>query len=241
MNIACIFAGGIGKRMKNKEMPKQFLPLHGKPIIVRTIEVFNNHPEIDGIIVACNKNWMDYLSILIRRYTLDKVIKVTEGGKTGQLSIYNTLVEADKLNYSNTIVLLHDAVRPLIDNEIISKNIRMTKKYKSCITTSRVSETVLLTTENNKLDSILKRSDLRIAKAPQSFYLKDILELHNKAIDDKIYDFVDSCTMMNHYGKSPYLLDGPDNNIKITTQEDYFIVKAIMDVNEDKSIFNTGE
>ena len=134
-NIAVIFAGGSGRRMHTKDKPKQFLLVHGKPIIVHTIEQFENHPEIDGIIVVCIEGWIDYMNDMIYRYRLDKVKKVVPGGKTGQLSIYNGLCAAEEFfGTDGTIVLIHDGVRPLIDADTISRNIAAVREFGTAIT-----------------------------------------------------------------------------------------------------------
>ena len=128
MNIAIIFAGGTGQRMNSKTRPKQFLELHGKPILVYTLEQFQEHKKIDKIIVVILKQWKDYTNEIIGKYNLNKVCAIVDGGKTGQESIYNGVVKAQELFQEKDIVLIHDGVRPLIDEDTISKAIDMTKK-----------------------------------------------------------------------------------------------------------------
>ena len=129
MNIAVIFAGGVGRRMNTKDRPKQFLLVHGKPIIVHTIEIFEHHQEIDGIIVVCVEDWIPYMQEMKYRYRLDKIGKIVPGGETGQLSIYNGLCAArDVYGVNDNIVLIHDGVRPLIDERTISDNIHCVQK-----------------------------------------------------------------------------------------------------------------
>src|SRR5690554_1232828 len=123
MNIAIIFAGGVGIRMNSKEKPKQFLQLHGKPIIIYTLEVFEHHPQIDGIIVACVPEWIMYLQKLLIKFHIKKVSAIVPGGETGQLSIFNGLAAAEKLFPDDSVVLIHDGVRPLINEQIITDNI----------------------------------------------------------------------------------------------------------------------
>ena len=128
MNIAVIFAGGSGKRMHSKDRPKQFLMIHGKPIIVHTIERFQYHEEIDAVIVACLKEWIPYMEEMRYRYRLDKISKIVPGGDTGQLSIYNGVKAAAELyGTDGNIALIHDGVRPLINDQIISENIAAVK------------------------------------------------------------------------------------------------------------------
>ena len=145
MNIAVIFAGGVGKRMHSKECPKQFLKIYNKPIIIHTLEYFEKHPLIDAIVISCVEEWMPYLEELIYKYRIEKVKKVVVGGETGQLSIYNGLKAAeDVANGEKAIVLIHDGVRPLINAKLITDNIESVKKNGSAITTAVVKETILV-------------------------------------------------------------------------------------------------
>lgn len=128
MNYAVIFAGGTGTRMNSKTRPKQFLTLHGKEIIIYTLEHFENHPEIDGISVVCIEGWIDYLKKLLDKYQIKKVRWISPGGATGQESIYNGLNAMRGQIADDSIVLIHDGVRPLIDEELITNNIRMAEK-----------------------------------------------------------------------------------------------------------------
>ena len=120
MNIGVIFAGGVGKRMNSRVKPKQFLNVYGKPIIIHTLEVFDSHPDIDAIVVACLEEWIPYLNELIDKYNLKKVKKVVPGGKSGQESIYHGLLAAEEVaGQERSIVLIHDGVRPMIYKKTI--------------------------------------------------------------------------------------------------------------------------
>ena len=237
MNIAVIFAGGNGTRMNAKDRPKQFLLVHGKPIIVHTIEVFENHPEVDGIIVVCIKEWIDYMEEMKYRYRLDKIKKIVPGGNTGQMSIYNGLSAAAKVfGRDNNVVLIHDGVRPLIDDETISENIKCVKENGSAVTCSPVKETVVLIESDSAIGDVVPRNQSVIAKAPQSFWLDDILSMEEKAISEGQTNMVDSCTLMRYYGKKIYTVSGSYENIKITTPEDFFMFRAIYDERENKQL-----
>lgn len=237
MNIGVIFAGGSGKRMNTKDKPKQFLMVNGKPIIVHTIEVFENHPDIDGIIVVCISEWIDYMEEMKYRYRLDKIGKIVPGGITGQLSIYNGLKAAEEIyGIDENIVLVHDGVRPLIDVDTITKNINGVKEFGSAITCASAKETIVLRRDNGLIDEVVPRDCSVIAKAPQSFYLKDILEAQNKAIADGNTEMIDSCTLMRFYGSTLYLVPGSYENIKITTPEDFYTFRAIYDARENEQL-----
>ena len=141
MNIAVIFAGGAGVRMNTKSRPKQFLELNGKPIIIYTLELFDNHPQIDAIVVACLKEWIPFLKKMLKKFEINKVVSIVEGGDTGQASIYNGLEAAelfarkqDSAAAEPAIVLIHDGVRPLITEETITDNIQEVRRSGSCIT-----------------------------------------------------------------------------------------------------------
>ncbi len=238
MNIGIIFAGGVGSRMNSVEKPKQFLELHNKPIIIHTIEYFDNHPLIDAIVVVCVSEWIDYCRLLLEKYGIHKVKKIVPGGETGQLSIYNGLCAAEEFADDDSIVLIHDGVRPLITEQLITDNIDSVKKYGTAITTSKVIETILVVDENDKhIKNVPSRKDSRVAKAPQSCYLKDVLDVQRKTIKDGKTDWIDTCTMMNHYGYSLHLIDGPIENIKITTPMDFYIMRAIIDARENAQIY----
>mgnify|MGYP003429543529 FL=1 len=240
MNIAVIFAGGSGSRMNTKSRPKQFLELNGKPIIIYTIELFDNHPDIDGIVVVCLESWIPFLHKMLKKFEISKVVSVISGGVSGQDSIYKGLCAAEEYvnqkNDENTIVLIHDGVRPLITEDTITDNISKVKECGSCITCAPAIETVIVDNHDSTL-RIPKRSDCMMARAPQSFYLKDIIEAHRKSQLENRTDFIDSCSMMSHYGYRLGLIQGPMENIKITTPTDFFVLRAMVQVHENQQIF----
>ena len=240
MNIAVIFAGGSGTRMNTKSRPKQFLDLNGKPIIIYTIELFDNHPEIDGIVVVCLDSWIPFLEKMLKKVEISKVVRIIPGGVSGQDSIFKGLCAAEdyakKLDVDNTIVLIQDGVRPLITEDTITDNIAKVKECGSCVTTVPAIETVIVDKHDGSL-AIPKRSDCMMARAPQSFYLKDIIGAHRKSQQEGKTDFIDSCSMMSHYGYKLGLVQGPMENIKITTPTDYFVLRAMVEVHENQQIF----
>ena len=238
MNIGVIFAGGVGKRMNSRVKPKQFINVYGKPIIIHTLEVFEEHEEIDGIVVACLKDWIPYLEELLEKFNIKKVKKIVPGGSSGQESIYNGLVAAEELAAGEkSVVLIHDGVRPLIYHRTISDNIASVKEHGSAITSVTVKETVLVVSKDNSIDSVPKREDTRLARAPQSFYLDEIIGAHRKAMAENRYDFIDSCSMMQYYGKKLYLSEGPQEHIKITTPDDFYTMRALIDAKEEAQIY----
>lgn len=237
MNIAVIFAGGTGQRMNTASKPKQFLELHGKPIIIYTLEYFQKHSQIDGIVVVCLESWIDYCENLLKKYQIDKVLKIVPGGNSGQESIFNGLEAAYQISDNEQdIVLIHDGVRPLINEALITNCIASVKKHGNAITVSPAIETILLKTEDGDIGNILKRSECEMAKAPQCFYLNDIYSCHLKAKAAGKDDFIDSASLMQYYGYKLNAVEGPLENIKITTPADFYIFRAIMDARENLQI-----
>lgn len=239
MNIAVIFAGGVGSRMHSRERPKQFLEMYNKPIIIHTLEHFEHHPMIDAVVVACVLKWIPYLDDLLYKFRIEKVKEVVPGGETGQLSIYHGLRAAKKVAGDNrAIVRIHDGVRPLITEKLISDNIHSVIHFGSAITTAKVKETILVVNDgDSSIDFVPSRSHSRVAKAPQSFWLDDILEVHNKVLEKGETNWIDSCTMMQEYGVKMHLIDGPSQNIKITTPEDFYTMRAILEARENAQIY----
>lgn len=238
MNIGIIFAGGVGSRMRSKDKPKQFLEIYNKPIIVHTIEYFQHNENIDAIAVVCIESWIDYFNDLVYKFRLDKVKKVVPGGETGQLSIYNGLCAAKEIaGNEESIVLIHDGVRPLINSELLTKNIESVKKYGNCITSGIVKETIVEIDDLGFIKLVPDRAHSRVAKAPQSFWLSDILSSHQKALEIGRTDFIDSCTMMQFFGYRLHMIDGPYENIKITTPDDFYTMRAILQAKEDQQIY----
>lgn len=236
MNIAVIFAGGSGQRMNTRSKPKQFLDVHGKPVIVYTLEIFQEHKDIDGIILVCIEAWIEYTKELTKKYNLTKVLDVIPGGKIGQESIFLGLKTVYEKYDKNSIVLIHDGVRPLINNNVISDCLDCVDKNGNAVTIAPAIETIFRKNEDNTVGEIFKRSDCLLAKAPQCFYLKDIYNAHLKAQSENKYDFIDSASMMQYYGYKLYTVEGPIENIKITTPSDFYIFRAIMDARENLQI-----
>ena len=241
-NIAVIFAGGSGKRMNTVSRPKQFLELNGKPVIIYTLELFDNHPNVDAICVVCIEPWIPFLKKQLKKFEINKVVEIVPGGETGQDSIYNGLCAANNwartqgVDSNDVVVLIHDGVRPLIKEQTITDNIEMTHNSGNCITCIPATETFVVKQQDGGLQ-IPSRADSLIARAPQSFKLKDILTAHELARKGNRHDFIDSCTMMSHYGHQMHTIIGPMENIKITTPTDFFIFRAMVEVHENQQIF----
>ena len=234
-NIAVIFAGGVGQRMTMATKPKQFLEVNGKPILVYTLEKFHTHPQIDGIILVCVEGWIDYAQKLIRRYDLTKVETVIPGGVNGHQSRMIGLRKAKEL-YGDSVVLIHDGVRPLIDHATISKCIDSVRSSGSAVVATPAVETIAVNEENTGV-SIVAREKCSMLRAPQCFYLNEILSLFDRAEAEGHLDFIDAATIMQHYKKPITIVQGPAENIKITTPLDYFMFKGILEIRNNQEVF----
>lgn len=233
-----IFAGGVGKRMHSKSLPKQFLEVHGKPILVSTIEHFETHTEVDDIYLVCGSEWKDYACKLIEKYNIKKVKALIDGGATALESQYNGLKEIIRQTESmDDIVLIHDGVRPLINEKTISDCISAVRKYGSAITVAPATETIVQAQIDTCIMKTFPRSECYLARAPQCFWLSEIFSMHERARLEHQQGFVDSCSLMLHYNYELYPVLGPVENIKVTTPADFYVYKALLDARESSQIF----
>lgn len=241
MNIAIIFAGGSGVRM-GAGVPKQFLEINGKPVIVHTLQLFQHHREIDKIYVSVLKDYIPYMKELVADFRLHKVADVIPGGATAQDSIYNALKRAAEDDPEDSIVLLHDGVRPYVGYDVISANIRSVKEKGNGITTTACYETVMMSRDGETVDQVPLRKETFCAQAPQSFYLKDIIEAHDvvRARPEGYENMIDACTIMKSQGKPVYMVPGNRGNIKVTTPEDVYMFRALLQYKENEEAFGLG-
>ncbi len=226
-NFAVVFAGGKGTRMTMADRPKQFLEIDSKAVICHTIDHFQNCELIDGIVVATHVDWLDYTKNLLKGY--DKVIKVIAGGETALDSQYLSLLEVEKFaKDDNNVVLIHDGVRPLINVKLIEDCIKSVQERGNGITTAPAIETIIRIDNDGNIIETLDRQLCQLARAPQAFYLNDILSLHRKSIEEGNHNFIDSATMMTYYGHKLYSVIGPSDNIKVTTATDFYICETML-------------
>ena len=227
MNTALIIAGGSGARM-HQDIPKQFLTVNEKPVIVYTLEAFQKAPEIDVIAVVCISGWEQVLWAYANQFNITKLKHVVPGGENGQVSIRNGVFELEK-NYSkDDVVLIHDAIRPMVSEEIISDCIVKTKQFGCAIASVPCAEAMLETEDGILADKSYPRENLRRTQTPQGFHIGDICELHRNALEKGITNSVASCTLMIEMGQRVYFSAGSEKNIKLTTVEDIDIFKALL-------------
>lgn len=237
MNAALIFAGGVGVRMGNGATPKQFLSIYGKPIIIYTLEVFENCADIDVICISCVASHLDYMRSLCEKYQIKKVKWIVPGGKTGQLSICHGIQKLHENCPPDTVVLIHDGVRPIIDEALLLVNIACVRAHGSAISCANATETHVRVDESGAICEVVARKESAIAKAPQSFFLGDVWAGHEKALTEGRTDFIDSASLMINYGMKMHTVPCSNKNIKITEPADYFIVKSIIDAQQNSQVF----
>lgn len=226
-NIALITAAGTGTRM-HQNIPKQFLTINDRPVIIYTLEAFQSHPEIDIIAVACLKGWEQILQAYAEQFNITKLKHIVQGGETGQASIKNVLDELEKHYNANDIVLIHDGNRPLVSADIISDCIVTVKNYGCAISAIPCVEAVMKTDDGIVSDSCYPRENLRRTHTPHGFFLNRICDLHKRALKSGITNSVAAPALMAELGERVYFSAGSEKNIKITTVEDIEIFKALL-------------
>ena len=234
MNIALIIAGGSGQRM-HQEIPKQFINVNDKPVIIYTLQAFQNHPNIDEIGVVCIDGWHDVLRAYARQFKIDKLTWVVSGGSNGQASIRNGVFEAEKRYGADDILLIHDAIRPMVSQEIISDCIIQCRKYGSAISVLPCNTAVLHYDEENASEHVIPRNELALTQTPQAFPIGKLASIHRAARERGITNSVASCTLMIEMGEKVHFSIGEETNIKLTTPGDLKIFKALLSLQEKNS------
>lgn len=227
VNIGLLIAGGTGNRM-HQDIPKQFITVNERPVIVYTLEAFEKHPEIDAIAVVCIEGWEQVLWAYAKQFNITKLQYIVAGGKNGQDSIRNGVYELEKHFDKDDIVLIHDAIRPMVSAEIISDNIRVAREYGNAITVIPCAEAMMQTEDGMVSVGSYPRDRLKRTQTPQAFKIGDICDLHRRALEAGITNSVASCTLKIEMGEQVYFSAGSEKNIKLTTVEDIDIFKALL-------------
>ncbi len=229
MNIALIIAGGSGNRM-GQDIPKQFIHIDGAPIVIHTLMCFQRHPDIQEIAIVCLKGWETVLQSYANQFSITKLKYIFPGGKSGMESIHNGiygLLEAGCKN--DDLVLIHDAVRPLLPQDIISNNIAICKAYGYAVTGIKCREAILESADGFTTTTSIPRDTLIRTQTPQTFRLGNIIAAHEEAREKGITESVASCTLCAELGnREMHIVPGSEKNIKVTTVEDLEILKALM-------------
>jgi 2-C-methyl-D-erythritol 4-phosphate cytidylyltransferase len=232
LNIALIIAGGIGTRM-NQDLPKQFINVMDKPIIIYTLEAFQKHPDIDSIAVVCLEGWQEILKAYARQFQITKLKWIFPGGPNGQDSIRNGVYGLEKDCHPEDFVLVHDAIRPMVSQEIISDCIAKSKIYGNAVTAIPCAEAVLRSDDKVVSDESISRDTLMRTQTPQAFKLSKLIWAHKEAITRGITNSVATCTLMVELGEKVFFSVGSEKNIKLTTVDDIEIFKALLHSQKD--------
>lgn len=225
MVSAVIFAGGIGQRMKSTNVPKQFLEIEGKPIIIHTLEHFSKHPMVDSIVVVCVENWLDELKANLEKYQIKKVIATVPGGATGHQSIHNGLVKVAEIAKDDDIVLICDGVRPILTETLITTCIEEARKYGTAVPVTPSIDSVLYSEDGEHCSKNYERRKIFITQAPQGYTVGKIMWAHKEAEDRKL-EAVSSGELLIELGEEIHIFQGIRENIKVTTPEDLHSLRA---------------
>ena len=233
MNIALIIAGGSGQRMR-QEIPKQFINVNDKPIIVYTMQAFQKHPDIDAICIVCIKGWHDILRAYARQFGITKLQWVIEGGENGQASIRNGVYELEKTFSPQDIVLVHDAIRPMVSQDIISDCIITAREKGSAVACVPCTTAVLERTTEETSNHVISRDRLGMTQTPPGFPLEKLSWAHREALARGITNSVATCTLMVELGETVHFSIGSETNVKLTTPGDLKIFKALLAIEGHK-------
>ena len=226
-NIGLIIAGGSGSRM-HQDIPKQFLTVYERPVIVYTMEAFERHPQVDAIAVVCIQGWEQVLWAYAKQFNVTKLKYVIPGGANGQESIRNGVFELEKHFKPEDFVLVHDAIRPLVSEEIITDCIEVANQYGNAITVIPCAEAMIETEDGMVSSGSYPRDHLKRTQTPQAFTLGEICDLHRRALENGITNSIASCTLMIELGEKIYFSKGSEKNLKLTTLDDIDIFKALL-------------
>jgi 2-C-methyl-D-erythritol 4-phosphate cytidylyltransferase len=231
MNIALIIAGGTGKRTQ-QEIPKQFINIYDKPILMYTMEGFQMHPDIHAIELVCLNGWQEIVTAYARQYNISKLKWIVEGGETGQESIRNGVYDLYKHGEADDIVIIHDGIRPIIDMAVISDCISVCKEYGNAVSSLPYNEQIFRTTDGLTSTEYIPRETLRRVQTPQAYTLGKLYQSYVKAFEEKIgiYGSSYTNTMMVELGETLHFAAGSDKNIKITTADDIELFKSMLQI-----------
>lgn len=223
---AMLFAGGTGTRMKSENIPKQFIEVDGKPIIIRTLENFAFHPLVDDIVIACIASGIEHLKKLIEQYRIPKVRSIVEGGSNGFESIHNGLVEAAKNAADTDIVLICDGVRPVMSEQLISECIELAKEHETAVPVVRSIDSVLVSEDGKSCKVNMPRENMYITQAPQGYTMRKIMWAHDEAARRGLVNPTSSADLLIELGETVHIFIGERDNIKVTTPEDLYTLRS---------------
>lgn len=229
MNVAIIIAGGVGNRM-GQEIPKQFLNIFDKPVLVYTMEAFQRHPLIDAIEIVCIEGWQAMVQAYANQFDINKLIKIVPGGNSGQESIRNGVYALEDICKDDDIVVIHDGIRPIVDEAVLSDVIEKCKVYGNAVTSTPCNDQMFIVSDEKSTDKYIKRETIRKVTTPQAYKFATLDSSYHKAFEKEIgiYGSSYTNTMMSDLGERLYFAKGSEKNIKLTTTDDLEIFKAIL-------------
>lgn len=234
MNIALIIAGGSGHRM-GQSIPKQFINIYDKPVLIYTLEGFQKHPQIDAIEVVCIDGWQDVLRAYANQFGITKLKWIIPGGSSGQESIRNGVYNLEGICSDDDIVVIHDGIRPMVDNEVLSDVLVVCEKYGNAVTSMPYNEQIFVIDNEKSTTQYIPRETLRRVSTPQAYKFGKLLWAYKKAFSEEIgiYGSSYTNTMMVDLGERLYFAQGSDKNIKLTTKDDLELFKAYLKMDKD--------
>lgn len=232
MNVALLTAAGSGTRM-HQDIPKQFLHVNNKPVIIYTLEAFQKHPNIDEICVVILEGWEQILWAYAKQFNITKLKYVVLGGETGQESIFKGLSVLRRNCKDDDVVIVHDGNRPMVTAEVITDNLVKQKRYRSAVATIPCTEVVFVSEDKKESCKSIPRENLQRTQTPHSYFIKDLWDAHLEARTRGIKNSAASCSLMEALGKTTYFSKGSEKNLKITTVEDIEIFKALLQAQKD--------
>lgn len=227
MVVALLTASGQGTRM-GQDIPKQFLHVKDKPVIIYTLERFQNNPQIDAILLVTLPNWFGFVWAYAHQFNITKLKWVVAGGETGQESIHNGLVCLDKECTEDTVVMIHDGNRPMVDNDIISDSLAVFKQHGSAVAAIPCTEAIFRSEDGKTSNISIPREALKRTQTPHTYTLKKLMWAHKQAEEKGITNTAASCTLMNALGETIYFSKGSEKNFKLTTLDDMEIFNAFL-------------
>lgn len=235
MITAVIIAGGSGRRM-GQDIPKQFINVYDKPVIMYTLEGFQKHPDIDAIEVVCLEGWQDLVWAYAKQFNIDKLKWVISGGSTGQESIRNGVYNLEGKCAKDDIIIIHDGIRPLVDSFVLSDVIAVCRKHGNAVTAMPYNEQIFVADDDLSTTQYIPRETIRRVSTPQAYIFGELDEAYHTAFEEKIgiYGSAYTNTMMVDLGKRLYFAAGSDKNIKLTTKDDLELFKAYLHSDKDQ-------
>lgn len=235
MNIALIIAGGSGQRL-GQDIPKQFINVYDKPILIYTLEGFQKHPQIDEIGLVCLDGWHDVVRAYAKQFNIDKLKWIISGGETAQESIREGVYHLEGKCHDDDTIIIHDGIRPLVDDSVLSDVIMKCERYGNAVTALPYNEQIFVADDDASTTRYIPRETLRRVATPQAYQYGSLNRAYHEAYEREIgiYGSAYTNTMMVELGEKLYFAAGSDKNIKITTKDDLELFKAYLKMEKDK-------